>query len=132
MSTFDPFAEMDQTKLFEVLGLGLVFREVRGDEPAQALVGHCRRKAVGIGLKRIASVDAVRPDHASTVHLQVIGTNPVQDLRTQRVALEMQQVPGSVEAKVAVFDGDGVPSSSRELLEDSVRRRTSAELDGGT
>src|SRR5882724_11341497 len=94
----DPCAEVDQAELFEVLGLGLARGEVRFDEALQALVSHCRRKAVGVGLEWIASVDAVRPNHASALHLQVIGTDPIQNLSAQRVALEMQQVTCSVEA----------------------------------
>src|SRR6185369_4842802 len=128
----DALTEVIEAKLFEIRRHESVPGKVRCQEPLHAIVGDLRRKPEGVRLERVTSVDAVRPDHASTLNLQMIGPNPSQHFGAQGVVFQVQQMPGAVEVKAAVFERHGVPSRLRELLENSIANAAPPELDRRT
>src|SRR6478735_1790262 len=126
---------MVQAELLEVRRLRavlLVLRKMCRQKALHTLVSDLRRQPEGVGLKRVARVDAVRPNHASPLDLQVIGANPLQHLGSQRLVLQVQQVPGTVEAKTAVFEGHGVAARLSQLFENSILDASPPELDRRT
>src|SRR6478736_583379 len=125
----DALTEMLQAELFEVRRLGLVLGEMRLQEAVHAIVGDRRWQPEGVGLKGVSRVDAVRPNHAAPLNLQVVGTNPVEHLGSERVVLQVQQVPRAVEAKALLFERHRVSTRLRELLEDPVLDSAPLELE---
>jgi hypothetical protein len=72
----DACSEMGQAELLEIARCGWVHAMMSFDEPHQTFVCHGRWKAERIGLKRVPRVDAIGPDHAPSLDLEVIVADP--------------------------------------------------------
>lgn len=61
----------------------------------------------------------------------MLRADPSEHLLSQRIALQVEQVTRAVETKAIVFDGHRMPTGHPELLEDSTRHASLAELNRG-
>ncbi len=123
----DAGAEMNQTELLEALRFGFFGREMRLQEARQAFVRHLRRQPEGIGLERVARVDAVRVNRAPPSYLDVVVTEQAEHQPSHLRIAQVEQVPGAIEAETLLLDRDRVPAGLRFLLEQAMRDAGLAE-----
>jgi hypothetical protein len=125
----DGLAEPAQAIVLERHDVARRCREVRRDEVAHACEGDLFRQAEGVRLERILADHAVRVDAAPTFDLEPARLGQgFERPALDRIAAEVEQVPGAIEAITSFLDGDGEAADLLAPLHDAVRHANPAQL----